>query len=323
MPLDPSQVAAAFSALLDRSPDSSQVVENNLHHDTIGDYIRKVVLSPEFLGRLTTAMRRQTLQDLRPLDEERIVFLHIPKCGGTTLHDLLSTWFGASALHLERHNQLYFYAAGDLASKTLFSGHFDYYSTQLIPGRKTLVSFLRDPRQRLISLYHFHRAHRPEVIAKQNLQLAKWANELDIDAYFADPKIRAHPAINNAIARYMSNCPQLSIAPTAAFAPVTVADLAQQAMANLANFTFIGFMDDYDASLARLADLLGKPRPEQVKKLQVLDDLMETNPGMHRIEKQQPSAETLNSLDDLVCHDYLVYREAHRLFDPDCEMPVP
>ena len=238
------------------------------------------------------------------LEAERLVFLHIPKCGGTTLHNMLVDWYGARNMHPERHNGLYFYSARHLAAKTLFSGHYDYYATRLVPGTPKVITFLRDPRSRLVSLYNFHRSHRDDLIERFNLTLARWANMYDIDEYFADPKVRAHPAINNSIARHLSNQPQLGRASgnvQAGGTPVEV--LRDQAIANLANFDFVGLMEDYDASIARLAALLDKPLP----------DTIDTDPNMKKIEKQRASEKTHALMDELVQEDEAVYGFARQL----------
>lgn len=276
--------------------------------------IRHLSQIPAFERGLSARMDVSYAETLLPLDIERLVLLHIPKCGGTTLHNMLVGWYGAAALHRERHNNLYFYSARDLASKRLFSGHYDYVSTRLVPGRKKLITFLRDPRSRLISLYNFHRSHRDDVIERHQLTLARWANMYDIDAYFADPKVRAHPAVNNSLARYLSDQPQLGRhAGDVTRSAVPVETLAAQAKANLAQFDFIGFMEEYDRSIAQLAGLLGYSLPDRIEQARKFEDLIATDPNMKRIEKQTATEETHRLIDDLVCHDEAVYDHARSL----------
>lgn len=256
------------------------------------------------------------VHDVVDLDSERAVFMHIPRCGGSTLHNILVNWYGPVNLHSDRVNGLYYYSARNLASKKLFSGHYDYYATQLVPGNPRLMVFLRDPRDRLISLYHIHRAHREELIERRNLVLARWANQYDINEYFAHPEVRAHPAINNAITRHLSSQPQLGQAlgnVDGAHLPIEV--LRDQAIGNLANFDFIGLMQHYDISVARLAKLLGKQVPAKIAHERNFDTLIETDPNMKRIDRQIPNAKTHALLDELVCEDEIVYEFAVQLFE--------
>jgi len=303
------EVIETFRRLLDRDPESATVIENNMAHASVEEAVRHIAMSPEFLDRFAARLQRRTAHILRPLDEERVIFLHIPKCGGTTLHSILEAWYGAQMVHSERHNGLYNVTAASLASKRVFSGHYDFYSVNLVPGTRKLISFLRPPRDRLVSLYNFHRAHGPEIIERQNLTLARWANQYDIDDYFRNPEVRAHPAINNAMAHYLSDHPQ--VGPATGVGPDRLRD---EALRNLEAFDFIGFQDDYAASLDRLARLLGNPAPGSVSRLQDLDTLMTTNSQMRVIEKQRPSDATQGLMDDLVVEDEKIYRRAKELF---------
>ena len=316
MSITRDDVAAVYLSLLARPPESEAVYDNSIKRDDLGGLIKRVAESPEFLDRMIGGMYAKLSDGLRPHNEEKIVYLHIPKCGGTTLHSLLEAWYGKDAVHRERHNGLYFYASSQLASKRVFSGHYDFYSTQLVPGRKIIISFLRDPVDRLISLYNFHKAHRSEVVERDNLVLARWARRYNIDEYFSDPEVRAHPAVNNSLARYLSDVPQLPgrWESSAAGQCAMIETMFQQSIANLDAFGFIGFMDRYDDCIQMLSRLLGHGPVGEIQPKQVLDQLMNSNPGMEEIEKQRPSALTLESMEDLVYWDRLVYAEARRRF---------
>jgi hypothetical protein len=312
MPITRDEITEVFRLLLARRPVEATYAAHAALPD-VETLIRKVVLSPQFTDHLVSRFHQRMTEGLRPL-QDRVVNLHIPKCGGTTLHHLLTAWWSPEAVHRERFNGLYYYSAANLASKQVFSGHYDFYSIQLVPGRPRLISFLREPKQRLVSLYNFHRAHRPDA-ARQN-RMVQWAQEQDIDAYFANETVRSHAAIDNTFARYLSDVPQVPhrwIEQTAPLAP-PVEVMAEQALANLQRFDFIGFLDRYDASIARLAALLGKPGPGEVPKHQVLDRLMDSNPGMRKIEKQEPSRQTLAEMEDLVRFDQQIYAAARSRF---------
>lgn len=272
--------------------------------------IKHLSVIPAFQRNLAARLDQGPTPPLADLESERLVFLHIPKCGGTTLHDMLVDWYGADQMHPERHNGLYFYAARNLASKTLFSGHYDYYGTQLVPGPKRMITFLRNPRSRLISLYNFHRSHRDDLIERYNLTLARWANMYDINEYFANPQVRAHPAVNNTMARHFSNQPQLGN--VTADLPIQV--LRDQSIVNLSRFDFIGLIEKYDTSIKRLATMLGQTPPETIKKARNFTTLIETDPNMKPIEKQVADEKTHQLMHDLVREDEAIYAHAQTLF---------
>ncbi|MCJ7874836.1 sulfotransferase family 2 domain-containing protein [Phaeobacter sp. J2-8] len=323
-------IRLCYKMFLDRIPSDSEVERMQAAHNSL-DSVRRVFLkSSEFAQRYApfsgknraqqiSASAQPSLQklaqNLQPCNADRVVFLHIPKCGGTTLHHMLGQWFGPDNMHAERHNGLYSYTAGNLASSLVFSGHYDFYATTLIPGPKRMISFLRDPADRLVSLYHFHRAHAPDIIERHNLTLPRWANEYDIDAYFAHPNIRKHPGVNNAIVRYFSDMPQIAPSMKGNRLPdASMDEMMEQALRNLEKFTFVGFMDRYNADVDRLADTLGCKRPVELRKHQVLDDLMKSDPNMRKIDKQKPSQETRDSMEELIQYDRKFYDRARELF---------
>jgi len=218
--LTEADIIAAYRLFLNRYPSDTELARMKAAHSTMNSMRAVFLRSSEFAKnyapfappvapppppQMTAIERAPTLKkhatNLQACDTDRVVFLHVPKCGGTTLHHILGEWFGHNMLHPERFNELYSYTGGQLASSLVFSGHYDFYATTLIPGPQKRISFLRDPAERLVSLYNFHRAHTPEAIARDNLLLPRWANQHDISDYFAKPEIRQHPAIDNMIVR--------------------------------------------------------------------------------------------------------------------------
>ena len=334
--LNVEDIRLAYRLFLDRVPSASEVERMQAAHNNIDSLRRVFLTSSEFARHYTpfaakpaaamarppqqTAIERApTLKNLTPnlqaCDADKVVFLHVPKCGGTTLHDILGQWYGPQNMHPERFNELYSYTGAQLASSLVFSGHYDFYATTLIPGPQQLISFLRDPAERLVSLYNFHRAHTPEIIERNNLLLPRWANEYDIDAYFAQPEIRAHPAVNNMIVRVFSNIPQTT--PSVISGPLRDIDMdtmLEQALENLEKFAFVGFMDTYDTDVNRLADMLGCPRLVDTPKQQVLNTLMEGGGSMRQIEKQRPSPACRDSMEEIIKYDRKFYARARELF---------
>lgn len=331
--LSDDDIRTSYQLLLNRAPIEAELEQAKNTHPHL-ESLRKVLLkSSEFsrqyaklggaagnsvmagMAGMAQGIGASKSSSLQPCHADRVVFLHIPKCGGTTLHNMLSQWFKAENVHAERFNGLYGYTAANLASSLVFSGHYDYYATTLIPGPKKMISFLRDPVDRLVSLYNFHRAHSPAIIERNNLQLPRWANMHNIDAYFTHPTIRAHPAINNSIVRYFSDIPQIAQPiKGAAMRNATLDEMLEQALDNLERFAFVGFMDRYDDDMDRLADTLQCDRPGTLRKHQVLDELMETNPDMRKIKKQKPSPEARAAMEELVQYDRLFYARARELF---------
>ncbi|MCA3357390.1 MAG: sulfotransferase family 2 domain-containing protein [Roseomonas sp.] len=96
--------------------------------------------------------------------EPALVFLHIPKTGGTTLHHHFSAHFTPDETCPERYSNLQAYSSEDLGQWRFFSGHFNTDAIKLIPRPLFVVTVLRDPIERLISHYHFWKRHKLDYI---------------------------------------------------------------------------------------------------------------------------------------------------------------
>src|SRR5262249_170075 len=172
--LAPDLVREAYRAMLNRNaePAALTAYSNALAESgKLGNVLGEILGSAEFFNAQAarqraskTHLHRSSRQRLLALDLTRpkLVFLHHPKTGGTTLHHILMRGFDEDEICPERFNGLQHYSAGDLARYRYFSGHFDLLSVSLIPGEKKIITMLREPISRLISLYYFQRAHKAE-----------------------------------------------------------------------------------------------------------------------------------------------------------------
>ena len=106
-----------------------------------------------------------------------IVFLHIPKTAGQTIHNALQSAVGAANVSPVRtHTQAKTCAAQMPAGYALYSGHIDWVALQSLPNPFTF-SVLRDPRERIASFYFYLRKearglsvdvlHHPENLGKK------------------------------------------------------------------------------------------------------------------------------------------------------------
>ena len=97
----------------------------------------------------------------------RLVFLHIPKTAGQSVHSELARIVGAAGVSPVRvHTQ----AAADAqfpAGYRLYSGHLDWAGLDAVAPPRFVFTVLRDPRERIASFYFF---------------LLKQARELDAEA---------------------------------------------------------------------------------------------------------------------------------------------
>lgn len=130
--------------------------------------------------------------------EPRIIFLHIPKTAGQSVHAALVNGFGEESICTARVNdQLAGMTIRELNRFRVFSGHLDWSMLDCVDGPKYVFTILRDPLDRLLSFYFFLRKEaamlQPHELKLPANQGKKAILELSAHEYFTGgpPHIRA------------------------------------------------------------------------------------------------------------------------------------
>lgn len=251
-----------------------------------------------------------------------LVFLHIQKTAGTSIQNHLGCCFSQDEIYREHSDSLYLYSPAELNTFNVFAGHFNYDSLRYIPRRDlSIFTFVRDPKKRLISLYHFWRAHEPGHPSFHNGMAL--ANEFPIDEFFEN--IREENDYNTlnhmtwAIMgeRKWRNWNSLLKEKTNSKTKTAfIGNKVRPAIAKrLSEFTFIGMQEDFERSVLHLYKILRKPAPQTFRTDHSLKQLMETSPMFKReMEMQDITIRVDAALDHLVQLDNIVYEEATKLY---------
>lgn len=114
-----------------------------------------------------------------------IVFLHIPKTAGQTIHNELARLVGAAAVSPIRvHTQ-----APDgpqmPAGYRLYSGHLDWTELETLPKDRFVFTVLREPRERIASFY-FYLLKEAQALSAQQLALKENTGKRMILEHSAD-----------------------------------------------------------------------------------------------------------------------------------------
>lgn len=277
-----------------------------------------LLASAEFRQSYAERLRLPRNQPL-DLERPRLVFLHIPKCGGTTLHAALAQHFNPEQTCPERFNGLRARRLEELAAFSFFSGHFDLESCQALFGRDVrIVTLLREPRARLISLYYFLTIHRPGV-ELATTGMVSLARSTDAEAFFTHPLVRRHTSIRNAMVslfvqphrgvRWEAIDSQLQNDDPVLTDPVGAADKALEALAGLSCF---GLLEQFPASLALFSATLGLQFAAEPPR-QVTDELR-LREELDYAERPDLTPRLIELLDELTEADRLFYARAEALF---------
>src|ERR1044071_10007863 len=111
------------------------------------------------MSRRNSASANCLMQETRLVSEQtRVIFLHIPKTAGQSVHESLRRLFAPEEICPARENfQLLPISIQELRRYRLFSGHLDWCLLDVVPQPRFTFTVLRRPIERIISFYFFLR----------------------------------------------------------------------------------------------------------------------------------------------------------------------
>ena len=320
--LAPSDVVNGYVWLLGRRPSAEEVAASCAYFGTQDDPLHAfqhgIMISEEF--RLRRIHVQQLMRvDAVDLTRRKLVFLHIEKCGGTSLRSMLLSQVPAGRVCPERFNGLADWTGNELAAYDLFAGHFDLACCGVVPGPSAVFTMLREPNARLLSLYNFWKAHRPHPSFGERT-LVGLAQRLTAVDFFSHGTVVRHPNIRDAMVGQLTRRIASPILPhgfaalqdddAILAAPEQALEAAWQALTGLAGF---GLVEQFEPSRLLLNHLLGldmqRHEPQQVL-------LSLVSPMLEERRAPEPMSSSLASvLEALTPLDRQLYRRAVTRFE--------
>ena len=325
-------VTAVYRGLLTREPDEKGLLSHadgfGLHRD-LSALVSAVSDSREY--REFLAKERTWPHPKRNYNRNTLVFLHIEKTAGTSVQNILREAFGVEQVYGENRDTLHLHSPGELSLYSVFAGHFNYDSLIFIPRQKlTLTTFVREPKKRLVSAYHFWRAH--ESSHPNYEGGVALANRLSMQEFFGRPEIEEDWGIWNHMTwaimgerRWREWRLLLADAPDKRSEAEILARIARPAIARrIREFLCVGIQEDFDSSIELLFRILERPAPK-IRVDHSLEGLMLLTPGFKRkLPRQRITAEVDATLGRLVALDNIVYSEARSYYaELSAKFPEP
>jgi len=235
----------------------------------------------------------------RPL----LVFIHVEKTGGTSLWDALTR---AKGWRVAPHGLAYLpsLTLGFLNQYDCIAGHFTYQEAAALPRHpKKMLTMLRDPADRLISFYRFHRAH---DLNDSSTAMVRLAHRLSPTDFFRHPDIASSHRIFNSYVHCFAGLPAT---------PAQCDDRAmrrpvERSLEILSSLDAIGITERMEDSvrLFRSDDL---PLPD-VGALNRTDGLKRED-GYRKVDPIELNGALAEVLEPLIRHDRIVYDYANDL----------
>jgi hypothetical protein len=240
-------------------------------------------------------------------ENQTIIFIHIPKTAGSTLNSIIDRQYPLGnicsiypenatvpgGIELSSTDELKELNKTDQAKIHFLRTHMSFGIHRLLPGPSTYFTVLRDPIERIISLYYFVSALptplRPDYFPSEDISLQNWLrNKITID-------------MDNAQTRMLSG--NLHTVP---FGRCTREDL-ERAKRNLQeHFSVVGLTERFNETLILLKRVLGWEESISYTR---------QNVTRKRPQKDDLSPATLNAIAEANFLDIELYRYAEELFE--------
>jgi Galactose-3-O-sulfotransferase len=180
--------------------------------------------------------------------DQAVIFLHLPKCGGTTLNRIIEWEYNPLRIFsvdpiffLWSFQKLNRWPRERLAGIRVFKGHMPFGIHRKLPQPSTYITFLRHPIDRVISAYYFARNYK--LHPKHHI-----VRRMTMDEY-----VRSWPN-HNVQTKYLSGRPFTGDW----HAGECNEEMLELAKENLAtHFSLVGLTERFDEGLALLKIIFG------------------------------------------------------------------
>jgi hypothetical protein len=186
----------------------------------------------------------------------QLCFMHIGKTAGTSVQHALFRVMQGSAIFHESLPNFDTASEAELALCDLVLGHFMYQHVRKLRSDRFLLTFLRDPVERVISNYYFLRSGSP--VSNYSMRAIEIAKVLTLREFLLcdDPGVRMVTENFQAKALAYDIRPEYQLA---------ISDLRRDAERNLSTFDFVGIVGYFNESMAALSRIIDTDLP--IKKL--------------------------------------------------------
>lgn len=302
--LNIEDVKYAYRMILGREPEDDAICRGHLAHQNL-QALRSAFLHSregmELLGRelLESADEEHPFEFYRPV----IVHLHLEKTGGTALYTALaeSDDLHASTAHI---GSLKNYSLAWLNRFDLISGHFSYQEAMAIPREPKIVfALFRDPYQRLLSLYRFHRSFPDHMRGDPIVALCK---DCSPDQFFLHDDVRSSPRIRNYYLWLMGDLP----ANCADWTTEAMDAALTLAIERIDRLSAVGVTEDIPASVRLLSAVTGLDLPTQLPRVHATDTMHRDHEGYLPVEQFALTPQLREIMDGLVDYDSVLHDHA-------------
>ena len=187
-----------------------------------------------------------------------VVFMHVPKTAGSSLTNMLVSQYPPDRVYRpEGRASLSQLQTNELESYQLFCGHFDWSQFKYLPKTSRVITILRDPIDRILSLYRYWRSFSWEYAEQRNDFGIQYAKSVGLHEFFFDAPLGIRANYENAVVRQLVGADFCQPHVGFSLADEQTVQLAKYRISGLA---VCGVTDDFQGSSDLIARCLGLPQ---------------------------------------------------------------
>jgi hypothetical protein len=289
MPLTREEIRYGYLYILGRDPESERVYDLFAKQASVLDFRRSLIRSDEGQQVIRSQLPITVKHPYFDLDRVAVCFIHSSHLAMDALHSL---------------------SLSEITKYDLIAGHFDYATTLALPRPQIKrIALFRDPIDRLISFYRFHKAH---PIAKRRMNFVELAQDLTPLEFFRHEQVRSSPRLNNAYLRTFGSCLSLPVARETKGNETSKS--LELAATRIREMDAVGITESMQESVTLICQVLGFVPPEEMHRHHRTDDFATRNQGFSKPEPIERSAELEAAIEPLISIDLDLYRVAKQTF---------
>jgi len=257
--------------------------------------------------------------------KQPLVFMHTQRCAGSTLTNFLDTHFRnseilkANLLHKEGdHIEGVAGHTGtpvslrDISTYKLIAGHNNFGNLEEIVPNAMYITMLREPVDRVVSLYTYWRSHTEEYTEQHDLRGPRLARQLSLHDFVQCELPEAQYNVNNGQARQFLHGLGGPI-------ELSAEDFLCLAKEKLARFALAGITEMFDLSVTLLCCLLGWNLPHEIESANRFEQNLLQTDQFQAIDREPVSADTLAQIARRNRVDMELYRFGLKRFQEKCD----
>ena len=257
-------------------------------------------------------------------------FLHVEKCGGVALIRWLSRQFHPRQIDPDPARAApphqFVRAVSGIGTEVgrfpLTWGHYDLGAFERFAGERLVFTMLREPRARLVSLYHYWRSVRPEKLDDPAVDpLVGVAHRCDLLGFLQSEAPLLRDYIDNVYARRLTG--RYATGEPADRLRTDRTGTLEAAEAALGRLAFVGITERLDETAQRLAAVIGAvPPTDRLRANVAVENPADPSGWFRPVERQAITPEIEAALDRLTDLDSVLYARALARFDASPAAPA-